>query len=446
MPRPSTIAHYRITSKLGEGAMGAVYRATDTKLNREVAIKVLPPAFAEDATRMARFEREAQVLASLNHHNIAAIYGIEQNAIVMELVEGPDLKGPVPIETAIDYARQIATGLEAAHERGIVHRDLKPANMKVTPDGVVKLLDFGLAKATEQSTAASSAASPTISLTLSLAMTQAGMILGTAAYMSPEQARGKPVDRRADIWAFGVILYEQQPILLKEQLAAQLREAIMGGALSPGDRVIEGIWAKQFGTAQASVREAINILIGEGLLTKDSGRSARVTRYTESDVAALFQMRAAIEGLAAFLVTQQKAGVERMEQALDGMSRAIANADMRALTACDLEFHLSLIELSGNAFLIDAGKRLLIPLFAFILIRLLKSGQGPGAWEADLPRHRRIVELIKEGDPVIAEQYVKRSYRQFVGSAFAVWASHNGDGNYGRSSRRKKRPEIPDGD
>src|SRR4051812_39761894 len=130
------IAHYRIVSKLGEGGMGAVYRATDTKLNRDVAIKVLPAAFAEDADRMARFTREAQVLASLNHPNIAAIYGVEDGAIVMELVEGKDLAGPVPIDTAIDYARQIAAGLEAAHEKGIVHRDLKPANIKVNPDGV----------------------------------------------------------------------------------------------------------------------------------------------------------------------------------------------------------------------------------------------------------------------------------------------------------------------
>src|SRR5579883_2132700 len=131
-PQPS-VAHYRIVSKLGEGGMGAVYRATDTKLNRDVAIKILPPAFAEDSARMQRFEREAQVLASLNHPNIAGIYGIEQGAIVMELVEGDDLKGPVPLQAALDYARQIALALEAAHEKGIVHRDLKPANIKVTP-------------------------------------------------------------------------------------------------------------------------------------------------------------------------------------------------------------------------------------------------------------------------------------------------------------------------
>ncbi len=202
------IAHYRITAKLGEGGMGAVYRATDTKLNRDVAIKVLPEAFAQDADRMARFEREAQVLASLNHPNIAAIYGIEQGAIVMELVEGEDLKGPVALNVAVAYAKQIAAGLEAAHERGIVHRDLKPANVKVTAEGVVKLLDFGLAKVAQASACEPGPASPTQSPTLSLAMTQVGTVLGTAAYMSPEQARGKPVDRRADIWAFGVVLFE----------------------------------------------------------------------------------------------------------------------------------------------------------------------------------------------------------------------------------------------
>jgi len=206
MGPPSSIGHYRITSKLGEGGMGAVYRATDTKLNRDVAIKILPEAFASDAGRMARFEREAQLLASLNHPNIATIYGVEQGALIMELVEGADLAGPVPVETAIQYARQIAAGLEAAHEKGIIHRDLKPANIKITPEGVVKLLDFGLARSTEDSSP--NASSPTMSPTLSLAMTQAGMILGTAAYMAPEQARGKPVDKRADIWAFGVVLFE----------------------------------------------------------------------------------------------------------------------------------------------------------------------------------------------------------------------------------------------
>src|SRR3954471_9900126 len=149
MSPQESIAHYRITSKLGEGGMGAVYRATDTKLNREVAIKVLPPAWSDDPARMSRFEREAQLLASLNHPNIAAIYGIDQGAIVMELVEGVEINGQLPVDTTVAYALQIATGLEGAHEKGVIHRDLKPANIKVTPDGIVKLLDFGLAKATE---------------------------------------------------------------------------------------------------------------------------------------------------------------------------------------------------------------------------------------------------------------------------------------------------------
>jgi Tol biopolymer transport system component len=207
-PSPSigdTLGPYQILSRLGAGGMGEVYRGRDGKLNRDVAIKFLPAALAGDAQYLARFEREAQLLAALNHPNIAAVYGIEQGALVMELVEGSDLQGPVPVETAIQYARQIALALEAAHEKGIIHRDLKPANIKVTPDGVVKLLDFGLAKAGEENT---SAVSNTLSPTLSLAMTQAGMILGTAAYMSPEQARGKPVDKRCDIWSFGVVLFE----------------------------------------------------------------------------------------------------------------------------------------------------------------------------------------------------------------------------------------------
>jgi len=231
MSPQQTIGHYRILSKLGEGGMGAVYRAADTKLNREVAIKVLPPGVAEDAARMRRFEREAQVLASLNHPNIAAIYGLEQGAIVMELVEGTTPAGPLPASTVINYARQIAAGLEAAHEKGIVHRDLKPANIQVNPEGVLKLLDFGLAKSQSEPSQSAPGVSPTLSPTMSLAMTQAGMILGTAAYMSPEQARGKAVDRRADIWAFGVILYElltgQHPYGLGETVTDTLAAIVL---------------------------------------------------------------------------------------------------------------------------------------------------------------------------------------------------------------------------
>jgi len=197
------LGSYEILSPLGAGGMGEVYRARDPKLNRDVAIKVLPPALANDADYLARFQREAQALAALNHPNIAAIYGLEGNAIVMELVEGETLKGPIPLNELLPIARQIAEALEAAHDKGIIHRDLKPGNIKLTPEGVVKVLDFGLAKSVERSTT-SGADSPT----LSMRATEAGMILGTAGYMSPEQAAGKPVDRRADIWSFGVVLYE----------------------------------------------------------------------------------------------------------------------------------------------------------------------------------------------------------------------------------------------
>jgi eukaryotic-like serine/threonine-protein kinase len=199
---------FEIIAPIGAGGMGQVYRARDTRLNRDVAIKVLPTALADNAQYMARFEREAQTLAAMNHPNIATVYGVEQGALVMELVEGADLQGPLPVDDVIPIARQIAEGLESAHERGIIHRDLKPANVKVTPAGVVKILDFGLAKTTGEFGAAAASANRTLSPTLSLSMTEAGVILGTAAYMSPEQARGKPVDKRADIWAFGVVIYE----------------------------------------------------------------------------------------------------------------------------------------------------------------------------------------------------------------------------------------------
>jgi serine/threonine protein kinase len=199
---------YQILAPLGAGGMGEVYRARDTRLDREVAIKVLPAAVAQDRDRLARFEREAKVLASLNHPHIAQIYGLEESgetrALAMELVPGSTLKGPLPLETALAYARQIAEALEAAHEKGITHRDLKPANLMVTPDGMIKVLDFGLASAPSREGESDPANSPT----LTMAATQAGVILGTAAYMAPEQAAGKPVDKRADIWAFGVVLFE----------------------------------------------------------------------------------------------------------------------------------------------------------------------------------------------------------------------------------------------
>jgi predicted Ser/Thr protein kinase/uncharacterized membrane protein len=204
------IGVYEITGQLGAGGMGEVYRARDSKLKREVALKVLPADVANDRERMARFQREAEVLASLNHPHIAQIYGIEDNALVMELVEGEDLaerlkRGPIPLDEALPIAKQIAEALEAAHEPGIIHRDLKPANIKVRPDGTVKVLDFGLAKALEPGTGIADRGSATIT---SPAMTMRGVILGTAAYMSPEQAKGKAVDKRADLWAFGCVLYE----------------------------------------------------------------------------------------------------------------------------------------------------------------------------------------------------------------------------------------------
>src|SRR5436853_3427847 len=204
-----------ITGLLGRGGMGEVYRARDLKLKREVAIKILPEEFSRDPDRVARFQREAEVLAALNHPNIAVIYDLEEvegsRFLVLEFVEGETLaerigRGPIPVEEALNIARNICEGLEVAHEKGITHRDLKPANIKITPDGKVKVLDFGLAKAIENApigTALSN--SPTL---LSVAATNAGVILGTAAYMAPEQAKGKAVDKRADIWAFGCVIYE----------------------------------------------------------------------------------------------------------------------------------------------------------------------------------------------------------------------------------------------
>ena len=254
------LGQYEVLAKLGAGGMGEVYRARDTKLNRDVALKILPEAFTTDADRLARFKREAQVLAALNHPNIAAIYGFEDSpsttpgathALVMELVEGDDLsvhiaRGAIPIAEALPIAKQIVDALEAAHDAGIVHRDLKPGNLKVRTDGTVKVLDFGLAKAMDHSGAASGPAvnSPTMTAAAFAAGygapgTQIGMILGTAAYMSPEQARGRGVDKRADIWAFGVVVFEMltgQRLFkgedISDVLAAVLRQDVDWAALT----------------------------------------------------------------------------------------------------------------------------------------------------------------------------------------------------------------------
>jgi hypothetical protein len=247
---------YEIQDKLGAGGMGEVYRAYDSRLGREVALKVLPQGFANDAGRMSRFKREAQVLASLNHPNIAAIYGFEDSgdnhALVLELVDGPTLadriaQGPLSLDEALALARQIAEGLEYAHEKGIVHRDLKPANVKMTPEGEAKILDFGLAKAfNPQDSAArlNQSNSPTISI----AATQAGVILGTAAYMSPEQARGKPVDRRSDIWAFGCVLYEM--LTGKPTLAGETTSDVLAAVIRAGPD-----WNALPGTTPPRIRE-----------------------------------------------------------------------------------------------------------------------------------------------------------------------------------------------
>ncbi|MGD8339534.1 MAG: protein kinase [Gammaproteobacteria bacterium] len=225
------LGSYDITGKLGAGGMGEVYRATDTSLERQVAIKILPESFAADADRVARFEREAKTLASLNHANIAQVYGLERSgqtlAIVMELVDGPTLAdriaaGPIPSDEALEIALQVIDALEAAHGQGIVHRDLKPANVQLTPDGLAKLLDFGIAKVPDAKGTVSGGQSPTL---LTPALTEAGVLLGTAAYMSPEQARGRAVDERADVWAFGCVLYEMltgQPAFAGEDVTTTL--------------------------------------------------------------------------------------------------------------------------------------------------------------------------------------------------------------------------------
>ncbi len=307
---------YEIVAALGVGGMGEVYRARDRKLHRDVAIKVLPASLAADPDRVARFERESHVLASLNHPNIAHIYGVEETsavrALVLELVEGPTLadriaRGALQIDEALPIAKQIAEALEAAHEMGIVHRDLKPANVKLRPDGTVKVLDFGLAKALEPVSAinADITASPTI---MAPSMTRVGVILGTVAYMSPEQARGEPVDKRADIWAFGVVLFEMltgAPLFARQTVADTIAAVLH----------VEPDWSRVPVRTQSLLRACLQKNpkrrlhdIGDAQLLLDQDEPGPVARRGHSGwipwtVAAAFAIAAAVAALAPWRTT-----------------------------------------------------------------------------------------------------------------------------------------------
>src|SRR6266498_1245972 len=230
----SRLGPYEIVSPLGAGGMGEVYRARDARLERDVALKLLPPEFSRDGDRLARFEREARVLASLNHPSIAAIYGIEESIgarfLVLELVPGEALAEkltaePLPLEEALGICRQIGEALEAAHERGVIHRDLKPGNVKITPAGKVKVLDFGLAKSISRS----AISEEDVTETVTAAATQPGIVVGTAPYMSPEQVRGETLDSRTDIWAFGCVLYET--LTRHRAMQGKLMTEILGAVL-----------------------------------------------------------------------------------------------------------------------------------------------------------------------------------------------------------------------
>jgi len=294
MKSGQSFTHYTVSSKIGAGGMGEVFRATDGKLSRDVALKVLPDSFAADPERLARFQREAQVLASLNHPGIAAIYGLESegeiHALAMELVEGPDLSerlktGPMPVDEAIRAAIQIAEAMDAAHEKGVVHRDLKPANIKIDPNGRVKILDFGLAKALVDSPAESDI-DPAMSPTLTAAMTMQGVILGTAAYMSPEQARGKEADRRADIWSFGAVFYEMLTghrlfagETVSDTLAAVLRKdpdwSALPQGLDPSVNLVLRKCLERFQEERLQNMGDVRILLGEKLAGASTGGGER---------------------------------------------------------------------------------------------------------------------------------------------------------------------------
>ena len=296
-----------IRTQIGEGGMGAVYRATDSSLSRQVAIKVLPDAFAADPDRLARFEREAKTLASLNHPNIAAIYAVEKSAgitaLVMELVEGNDLsqriaRGAIPLDEALPIAKQIAEALEAAHEQGIIHRDLKPANIKLRSDGTVKVLDFGLAKAMDAEAGlagrpggAAGVSRPGLSvspmLTSPAQMTGVGVILGTAAYMAPEQARGNVVDKRADLWAFGCVLWEMltghrlfEGATVSDTLAAVL-ETEPDWSTLPADTPAPIRTLRRRCVEKDRIKRIVDIAVAQFLLN-DEGVLVRRTVFSDS--------------------------------------------------------------------------------------------------------------------------------------------------------------------
>jgi serine/threonine-protein kinase len=303
-----TLSHYRITGALGKGGMGEVWRASDTRLGREVALKLLPGAFASDPDRLARFEREARLLASLNHPGIAHLYGFDAvtlpdgsqaHALAMELVDGEDLqarleRGPLPLDEALAIARQVADALEEAHAKGIVHRDLKPANVKLTASGKVKVLDFGLAKAFTADAASGSGPDLSQSPTLAHSATQAGLIMGTAAYMSPEQARGRAVDKRADVWAFGVLLFEmltaRRPFggeTVSELLAAVIKDepaydALPSGLPAPVTGVLRRCLAKDPERRLHDIADARLLLEEEGHAPGPRPAAAGAARWREA--------------------------------------------------------------------------------------------------------------------------------------------------------------------
>ena len=300
-----TLGHYRIVEQIGAGGMGVVYRAHDERLDRDVAVKVLPEEVSQDADRLARFEREAKLLASLNHTNIAILHGLEEHEghcfLVMELVAGEDLatwigRGPIPVDEALETARQIAEGLEAAHEKGIIHRDLKPANVMLSPEGKVKILDFGLAKAWQpEETDADLADSPT----LTAQMTAAGVLLGTAAYMSPEQARGKAVDTRADIWAFGVLLWEMLTgqRLFEGEAASDVLAAVLRD---------EPDWQALPGNAPPAVRRLLR-----RCLRHDLGKRLRHIGDARLELEEAFEEPAITESGVPSSLDQEEIGTER---------------------------------------------------------------------------------------------------------------------------------------